>query len=25
MLMQDSFRQLLQMIGYWGQASSLAW
>jgi hypothetical protein len=25
MPMQDSFRQLLQMIGYWGQASSLAW
>jgi hypothetical protein len=23
--MQDCFRQLLQMIGYWGQASSLAW
>jgi hypothetical protein len=23
--MQDDFRQLLQMIGYWGQASSLAW
>jgi hypothetical protein len=23
--MQDHFRQLLQMIGYWGQASSLAW
>jgi hypothetical protein len=23
--MQDRFRQLLQMIGYWGQANSLAW
>jgi hypothetical protein len=23
--MQDAFRQVLRMIGYWGQASSLAW
>ena len=23
--MRDAFHQLLQMIGYWGQASSLAW